>query len=442
MLGRQYGYPLIPYGKAVRGAMNVTNVIGHKRELADAQSKSVVKPNIDTLYSIMFYDISQDDLELTVPELKNRYWLFSFYDLFGNNYANIGSLHGFQQGKFRIRYATQSFGTQEGNITDGFQAYVNSPTPYGLMLMRVAVYSVGTDYPIIHAFQDATNVTKIPWSLQNSRVHPFNLTIFSDPRYNPDAGVTSLAESVLRLTALLSPSNLPRVLQDRPWVADTLALAGIRDGKFTQPVGTSLSIAAATADASAAAILSTAGFVQQLGNNWTQPAGYISGDFFSYYQARHFISLNGYLQLTADEALYPRYASGPSNPGFEIKADEALIFTFSSVPQMLPTGFWSLTAYGEDQFLIPNPLNRYGLGSKDNLTFSDGTLVSNTTTRSFEILVQPGDIPPPQNWTSNWLPGPSGGGSFVVTLRFYGAGLSLANGSYTYPLVTKVKAFT
>ena len=87
-------------------------------------------------------------------------------------------------------------------------------------------------------------------------------------------------------------------------------------------------------------------------------------------------------------------------------------------------GFWSLTAYASDQFLIPNPLGRYEIGDRSGITYSDGTLVypnANATmsfdsssggnaTRAFQVLLQPADVRPPTNWTSNWLPAPSGGG--------------------------------
>lgn len=68
-------------------------------------------------------------------------------------------------------------------------------------------------------------------------------------------------------------------------------------------------------------------------------------------------------------------------------------------------GFWSLTIYGADQYLIPNPVNRFEVGDRSNLTYQDGTLVygagaANVTDEPFEVLMQPADLVPPSNWTS------------------------------------------
>lgn len=87
----------------------------------------------------------------------------------------------------------------------------------------------------------------------------------------------------------------------------------------------------------------------------------------------------------------------------------------------------------------------YTLGDRSNLTFSSGQLVYGSNGRaedgSFRILIQPLDVAPPANWTSNWLPGPSGGGNISLLLRYYGATDALMNDSF-WPVVTKQGAIT
>lgn len=97
-------------------------------------------------------------------------------------------------------------------------------------------------------------------------------------------------------------------------------------------------------------------------------------------------------------------------------------------------------------YLIPNDLHRYNIGDRDNITYPDGKLVYGPDTSSedgmFQILVQAADVPPPKNWTGNWLPGPSGGGNVTVTMRFYEAREEVLNGTYIYPVVTRRAAIT
>ena len=116
-------------------------------------------------------------------------------------------------------------------------------------------------------------------------------------------------------------------------------------------------------------------------------------------------------------------------------------------PPLNQAGFWSLTVYGADSFLIDNDLGVYALGDRSNLTYPDGSKIyaersDPGDTRPFQILVQAAGDPPPTNWTSNWLPGPAGGGDLQVLLRFYEAGETMLDGTYQYPAVSKVAAIT
>jgi hypothetical protein len=56
--------------------------------------------------------------------------------------------------------------------------------------------------------------------------------------------------------------------------------------------------------------------------------------------------------------------------------------------------------------------------------------------------VQPANIAPPANWTSNWLPSPSDGSGFNAFMRFYGTQDAMGQGNWTFSSVTKIKAIT
>ena len=72
------------------------------------------------------------------------------------------------------------------------------------------------------------------------------------------------------------------------------------------------------------------------------------------------------------------------------------------------TGFWSVTMYdGITKLAVKNPINRYSLGSDDDLKENpDG---------SFTMYLQV-DTPGPDN-AANWLPAPKG--PFYLLLRHY-----------------------
>lgn len=57
-----------------------TNRLKHSRQLSTAADTSVVRPNVDKLYSQAIIDLSANDVVLEIPSISDRYWVFPFYD--------------------------------------------------------------------------------------------------------------------------------------------------------------------------------------------------------------------------------------------------------------------------------------------------------------------------------------------------------------------------
>lgn len=289
-----------------------------------------------------------------------------------------------------MRYAPDNPGVQYTGVQGGYLAYINLSTPYGISITRILVKNKPGDIDNVHQYQNKMSIVKRP-GFSVSDIPPFNLTTFTDPYYQPGPNV-SLELAVLRLTAVFSEHNKPVVPQDRSCVANLLSNAGIAKGSFNQPPNTNLTAASAAADASVAALRTMPGIIQNMGNNWTltQPMGY----YGSFYQMRYSIAIRGYLAITKQQTVYP------VSPAMKLAPDEACVFRFSRKPRLSDGGFWSLTAYNQDLFLIPNPLKRYALGDRSNMIFPDGSSLSGKSDGPFEILIQPSDVTPPANWTS------------------------------------------
>lgn len=317
-----------------------------------------------------------------------------------------------------------------------------------MLLNRILVkFRTPEDLSKVHAYQDLMTFTPRPRKHNNTTsIPPFNLSLLTNPP--PPASSAPAEESalyILNLAALLTPHNPSYVLKDRPWISSALSAAGIHNGTFTQPPNTSLPDAVEKANTLASTSRSAPGLSEPLGNNWTQPAASISGDFKSNYAARMFSAQRGYLILSRDQAAYPGYTIPGSVSGsdrFNVSKTESYILTFSSGPPRLKkSGFWSLTIYGGDQYLIPNGLGRYNLGDRSGLVDGDGKPVQQTSGETeFRILIQAADVTPPAEWAGNWLLGPAGGGTFMISMRFYGAEEVMFDGGWEYPVVRKVGA--
>ena len=61
--------------------VNATNKYYHSRELTKPADQSVVRPNVDTLYSSAAIDLSHSDIVITIPSIDgDRYWNYPLYD--------------------------------------------------------------------------------------------------------------------------------------------------------------------------------------------------------------------------------------------------------------------------------------------------------------------------------------------------------------------------
>ena len=325
------------------------------------------------------------------------------------------------------------------NSSGEYAGCVDSPTVYGIFLARLATGHEDAEVKKVNGFQDAMKVSHVPRA-SGVLAPAFDRSIF-------DKVTGSEAEQTMQLTAALAPLNPPEVIEDRGWVASTLERAGILNGKWVQPPNTSLTDAVTTANMAPLALRTTAGFMRYLGNNWRSPSPLISGDFKSFYAARHLVAIRGYLQPTADQSAYPSWYPEEGFPQAgktecTIGPKQAILFSFSGKPKLKNTGFWSLTLYNAETLLVPNKLDRYSLGDRSDLRYPDGVSLKDREDGRFEILVQPDDVAPPKRYANNWLPAPAGGGPISFTLRLFAPADQMFDGSYEYPKVTIVDAIT
>ncbi|GIJ99586.1 hypothetical protein Aspvir_001720 [Aspergillus viridinutans] len=103
-----YGYALLSFARAavaVLTEVSCSNRFQHMRQLATSASQAVVRSNVDTLYSTAVIDLSHRDVVVDIPVVKDRYWVFPFYDA---NYANLGSAENSKAGKYILRFNADS----------------------------------------------------------------------------------------------------------------------------------------------------------------------------------------------------------------------------------------------------------------------------------------------------------------------------------------------
>jgi hypothetical protein len=85
-----YAYPLVLMDVTRRVSTNVAKVAGlrgpmnqiaHGRAFPDPSFTDVVRPNADTLYSAMYFDVSNEPMVVSVRDSGGRYYLLPMLDM-------------------------------------------------------------------------------------------------------------------------------------------------------------------------------------------------------------------------------------------------------------------------------------------------------------------------------------------------------------------------
>lgn len=322
---------------------------------------------------------------------QKSYHLFCRY---GDNLVNLGNLDDSEPGDYLVRYNPKSYGLQTDDVPEGYVGIINFPMSYGLVSSRIVTDRTEEDVAIVSKLQKGFRVRPIPRS--GKPVAPaLDLTMFAQPEYT-DQNQT-LYQAVMNTAAALTPYLPPYVASDRKRVSKDLKKAGFNNGKFVQPAGTDLTKAVETANKTAKAFAAKPEVRLDVGNGWSLISEEYIGRYDSNYAMRYQIGLTAYLALTQSECAYPSF--GSFGETIAVEEGQSVLWTFTAPPRIREGGFWSLTAYGPNQDLIPNEQDKYMVGDRSNLTFPDGALVEEHGEGYFQVLLQDSKISPPSNWT-------------------------------------------
>jgi hypothetical protein len=314
---------------------------------------------------------------------------------YGDDLVNLGNLGASEPGDYLVRYNSKSYGLQTTDVPEGYVGVVNFPMPYGLVNSRIVTDRTDEDVAIVANLQKGFRVRPVSRS-GKPVAPPLDLSMFAQPEYT-DQNQTQY-QAVMHTAAALTPYLPPYVLSDRKSVANDLKKAGFKGGKFIQPSGTNLTAAVETANKTSKAFAARPDVRLDVGNGWSLISEEYIGRFNSNYAMRYHIGLTAYLALTQSECAYPSFGSFEET--ISVERGKSVLWTFTAPPKIREGGFWSLTAYGPNQDLIPNEQEKYMVGDRSNLTFPDGSFVEEGGEGPFQVLLQDSATAPPSNWTN------------------------------------------
>jgi hypothetical protein len=146
------------------------------------------------------------------------------------------------------------------------------------------------------------------------------------------------------------------------------------------------------------------------------------GTRYAYRAMTTFYAVGGNL---AEDAIYPiALADGE---GDRLNGANAYELRFPKGALPPAEAFWSLTLYDADSFLVPNPINRYSLGDRNDLKIAaDGSLT---------IYIQ--SEATGQGKEPNWLPAPENQ-NFKIVMRLYSPGKDATAGTWKPPAIKRI----
>ena len=421
-----YGLPLLEFLRVEREETSVKcpdargnaplNSFSNAKGFARPQDRTVVAPNTDTLYSIAHLDLGKGPVTLSHPDMGKRYYSFELVDPYTNVIAIPGRReNGGKAGSFQVRWTGKP-----------------GPKP------PKGVDVIGSKYRRVWVIGRTLATNKSDQRKARRLMARYRLTLPNGkPRAFPEGcqpGAPSTFPTptdgpgfIRALDKALGANPPPK--RDNPFLAKLKPL-GVGPGLSPETAGLSPDVLAALykgfAD-EAAALPGDARLEAYQGaletGGWLLPKSDI-GNFGTDYRFRALIAVLGLGANTPDEAIYPSGIADAAGNLYDGANDYRLTFPKGDEPPA--KYFWSVTMYDSSGYLVPNPIDRYSIGT------SHPPLVKKPN-GSIVIAIQQTQ---PTESEVNWLPSPPGG--FRLSLRLYGPSKAARTGKWMPPGVVRV----
>lgn len=389
----------LPQAERERFAGAPLGRIGHQRALSDPTFRVGVAPNVDTLYSVGWFDLADGPLDLDLPDLGDRYYTVQVGFADTTSVAVGQSTHGRQLPPLHVRAPWHATSDRDLEIV--------SPHRQVMVAIRMLVEpSIPGDLDRVHALQDAvTSHQDTSCSVDHSP-----LPDVDDVRQPGSSG--SFVADLRRMLQDWPSSEVPADIR-----AD-LAATGLDDpARELDPAW-----AARVADRGRQLVLDAVSSLGRRADGWTTNLRGV--DFGEDWLLRAAVAAAQIYIVPATEAVYPVAEADASGRRLHGAHRYRITFRADSLPPA--DHFWSLTMYHAEGLLVDNELDRYAIGDRTPglVRDTDGGLTIDVSASE------------PRRGRANWLPCPPGG--FRLMLRIYGPRPRCRDGSWSPPPVVEV----
>lgn len=407
-----------------------TNQFVHVPAFANASTKDVVLPNVDTLYSQAFLDLSETAVIVELPK-TDRFCILQAMDAYSNTIDTIACNElqerttyiftgpdfneEIPEGMIEIQCPTNTVwilgrtvcGDNENNASDGW--LITRTIQSQMKMYTLEQYQNGTqDQPLKGEYEEEYDgIVPLNYVIYNLTADEFfnraNELMISNPPAEEDADLIKMFSYIgVGPGCTFDSSKFGTE-------ATTLLYGWIRQNIAKNCV-------AGSSD-----------FIKYNGV-WSYYGDPI-GDYGTEYAFRCLIALAGFGANPAEMAIYP--SAEKDVTGASLTGENAYVIHLDKEQLALLEkhngyGFWSITAYGTDQYLIANEMDRYCINDRNAVYNEDGTI---------DIYVAK-EAPEDTEKYPNWLP--VGEEGFKLYFRIYLPCEEIINNEWTMPGISRV----
>jgi hypothetical protein len=423
-----FGYPLvlmdatrqIATATAIPTATRApTNCFAHLREFPDPSFTSVVSPDVDTLYSVAWLDLTEQPVVLRLPDMGRRYYLMQCLDAWTNVFAAPGTRSTGGEAQEFAFIGPDWTGTFPPTLPR-----INAPTNMVWIIGRTETKGP-RDLGEVHGLQEQYRLTPLSeWGTAYRAPirHPGPANL--DLRMPPVEQLAQMdARSFFDCFNMLMKGNPPSAADKR--AMDRFASIGLRPGSLLDDNDDKLLDELNSGVRTGRTRLleqSRASFGVAV-NGWEGAPNEI-GRYGTNYLLRSAIAMVGLGANLREDAICPRATA--DRDGKPLNGANRYTITFPKGATPPVNAFWSMTMYDDKQTFVENPIKRYAIGSRDDLL--------RDANDSLTILIQ--HERPAGERERNWLPAPPD--AFNVMMRLYWPSESILSGRWTAPPIQRV----
>ena len=413
-----WGYPLYYYdvsaAKSLQAGASSINSFRKYSALKTAKDRTIPTPNNVTIDAYARVDVSMEPVVVHVPALtESRWYLVQIGNMFDEVTRNLGGIKGPQPGDYLLT-GPDFHGTVPPEMTQ-----LPLRTHGGVAIVRI----------FANGEQDIDAAVE---AQKGFHIMPLSAYLREGLQFKPGKSEAPLAFSSSAPEGVRYFDQLGHAMQQY------LPASGDQDDALLAQfnvigLSTSKGFDWRTLDEATLRGLSraaTAGQqivdqrwknVGEITNGWRYflLGGRAGGDF----ALRAALAKNAIGTQLSEQVVYPNTLV--DDQGATLDGKHKYVLHFEKGQQPPASIFWNLALYASDMLFVENTFGRYSIGSTTTglKPDADGSLT---------LLIQqerPSD-------TANWLPAPAG--PFNLTMRFYGPGSSVLDGSYRLPAVKRV----